>query len=49
MNAAYQIEWTEYERGWGPRPDGKSYHKSKKDADEFITDFYAKEKADNPG
>jgi len=22
----YCIEWTEYERGWGQRPDGKSYY-----------------------
>lgn len=36
MYWVYQIEWTEYEPGWGCRPDGKSYHASKEDADLYI-------------
>ena len=28
----YCIQWTEYERGWGTRPDGRSYYSSKEDA-----------------
>lgn len=30
--AVYEIRWTEYERGWGQRPDGVSLHKSLEDA-----------------
>jgi hypothetical protein len=25
LNVVYRVEWTEYERGWGCRPDGVSY------------------------
>jgi len=39
MNAVYEIQWTEYERGWGQRPDGKSYHVDKQTADKFIADY----------
>lgn len=35
MFAVYTIVWTEFERGWGQRPDGISYHKSKEEADAF--------------
>ena len=31
--AVYCIEWTEYERGWGRRLDGKSYYATKQDAE----------------
>jgi hypothetical protein len=33
--AVYIIYWTEYESGWGQRPDGVSYHKSLDEAKEF--------------
>ncbi len=42
MNAVYQVEWTEYERGWGQRPDGISYHKSKEVAEKYISDYNEK-------
>jgi len=45
--SAYQIQWTEYERGWGNRPDGISYHKSKKDADNFLNKHFEMEKGRN--
>lgn len=32
MYSVYQLVWTEYERGWGQRPDGTSYHASKEKA-----------------
>lgn len=37
--AVYKVEWTEYERGWGQRPDGTSYHKSKEDAIKYIQEY----------
>ncbi len=47
MLAAYKIEWTEYERGWGSRPDGTSYHLSKEDALKCIEEHWEREKAMN--
>lgn len=32
--ALYAIRWTEYERGWGPRPDGVTYYTTKQKAEE---------------
>ena len=46
--SVYAIEWTEYERGWGQRPDGVSLHKSKEIAEQYIKDFIEKEKERNP-
>lgn len=37
--AAWAVHWTEYERGWGQRPDGVSYHKSKEDAEQYVKDY----------
>lgn len=37
----YVINWTERERGWGPRPAGKTYHLSKESADKYIEDYWA--------
>ncbi len=34
--AVYQVNWTEYERGWGQRPDGTTYHKTKELAEKYI-------------
>jgi len=36
-------EWTEYERGWGQRPDGFSIHLTRKDYDEFIADYWSRQ------
>lgn len=40
MFALYKIEWTEYERGWGQRPDGETYYPSKELADKAIADYW---------
>jgi hypothetical protein len=42
-NMAYQVNWTEYERGWGSRPDGSTLHKDEATANKFIDDFYYKQ------
>jgi hypothetical protein len=42
MHWVYKIEWTEYEPGWGCRPDGCSYHETKEAADEFIKEHLGK-------
>ena len=31
-----KIDWTETERGWGQRPDGKSFHISMEEAEKYI-------------
>lgn len=33
VRALYCIEWTEYERGWGQRPDGETYYATKEAAE----------------
>jgi hypothetical protein len=40
--AIYAVDWTEYERGWGQRPDGKTYHKTKELADIYCTEYEKK-------
>jgi len=40
---AYQVDWTEYERGWGSRSDGSTLHKDEDTAKKFIDDFYDKQ------
>jgi hypothetical protein len=37
--SVYAVNWTEYERGWGQRPDGVSYHKSKEAAEKYVSDY----------
>ena len=37
--SVYAVNWTEYERGRGQRPDGVSLHKSKEDAEKFVADY----------
>jgi len=39
--AVIQVEWTEYERGWGQRPNGYSYHLDKGAAKLYIDEFLA--------
>lgn len=39
IKAAYRVEWTEYERGWGQRPDGVSYYATKELADKCIREY----------
>lgn len=34
------FSWTEYERGWGQRPDGLSIHASEQAAASYLADFY---------
>jgi len=38
----YKIEWTEYERGWGQRPDGETFHLSLEEAEKFASDYEKK-------
>jgi hypothetical protein len=40
MFALYAIKWTEYERGWGQRPDGTTFFASKEHGSEFLDGFY---------
>ena len=35
VTAVYYINWTEYESGWGQRPDGVSIHRSQAEAFRF--------------
>ena len=37
----FEIEWTEYERGWGQRPDGYTYHPTEQIAQKYIDDYWA--------
>ena len=36
MKIVYAADWIEYERGWGSRPDGTTYHKDLETAIAFI-------------
>lgn len=37
----FVIPWTEFERGWGQRPDGYSIHLTREDAKRFIDVYWA--------
>lgn len=39
---AYEVQVTEYERGWGQRPDGRLLFHTKEDAQRIIGEEYAK-------
>lgn len=47
MQQIWAVEWTEFERGWGQRPDGWSLHSSKDDAESFIKDYNDTNNTDN--
>lgn len=40
MICAYQVPWTEYESGWGQRPDGNTLYLSKEAADAHIKKYW---------
>lgn len=40
MFALYKVTWTEYERGWGCRPDGETYYTSKERAYKAIKTYW---------
>lgn len=42
MGTAYRIDWIEYERGWGTRPDGSTLHKDRAAAEQYIRDYWAR-------
>lgn len=42
VNAVYYINWTEYESGWGQRPDGVSIHRSQTEAFRFRNSIESK-------
>lgn len=35
--------WSEYERGWGSRPDGLSLHKSEKDRVIYCKEYWSRQ------
>lgn len=39
MTKLYLMHWTEYEAGWGSRPDGYTIYPSASDAQKHIRDF----------
>jgi len=39
-NIAVIKTWTEYERGWGQRPDGVSIHLTKEDNESYEKNYY---------
>lgn len=41
LATVYCINWTEFERGWGSRPDGHTLHASKRTADVYRAAFIA--------
>jgi len=43
-----EVEWTEYERGWGQRSDGYSYHPSEEAAAKYLDDYLAKQPKEVP-
>ena len=36
------VNWTEYERGWGSRPDGHTLHLTKESAEKYIENHWEK-------
>jgi len=32
IDAVWRMDWTEYERGWGQRPDGSTYYETEAEA-----------------
>lgn len=48
LYALYKIEWTEYERGWGNRPDGTTYYPTKELAEKAVTDYWARMPKETP-
>jgi len=42
MKTLFAQHWTEYERGWGSRPDGLSLHNSREDRKTFIDKYNKK-------
>lgn len=43
----YMLQWDEFERGWGRRPDGFSFHSSPESCAAYLKDFYAR-RGDGP-
>lgn len=37
------LRWTEYERGWGQRPDGFTVHRDEATARQYVKDYWAKQ------
>lgn len=46
MRALYASYWTEYERGWGERPDGVTLFKDKPTGEARLAAFWEKRKAE---
>ena len=41
--------WTESEAGWGTRPDGYTVHRDEAAAQQYVADYWRKERERNPG
>jgi hypothetical protein len=41
MNTGVRIDWTEYERGWGNRPDGTTLHRTMEVAKSYIENHWS--------
>lgn len=48
MPIAYLMHWTEFERGWGQRPDGYSLHASPEAWTEYLTKYRASQSREVP-
>lgn len=44
MATGYLLSWTEFERGWGQRPDGYSLHATPEGCAQYLKDFYGRRK-----
>jgi hypothetical protein len=39
MQKLFVVEWEEYEKGWGPRPDGYSVHVSEANRAAYVENY----------
>jgi hypothetical protein len=49
MATLWMFTWTEYERGWGCRPDGCSLHATKEDALQFVKEYWDRQRKNDGG
>jgi hypothetical protein len=45
--ALYAVSWTEFERGWGCRPDGFSLHRTALEGAKFVADVQSQQPTDH--
>lgn len=44
----WAIDWTEFDAGWGQRPDGSSIFETREEAENAIAEYWASERRRNP-